>query len=46
MIRCIDCQYYCIHKDEEYCTYYCEFIDRIIILSMCKWLEKDDNSKN
>lgn len=44
---CKTCTYYIqSNKGYPYCAYYCEFIDRIILLSMCSWLEKDDNYKN
>ena len=42
MIKCETCAYYVNDKNNEnFCAYYCEFIDRIILLSMCKWLEKE-----
>lgn len=43
MIKCTNCNYYIENNNGyEYCAYYCEFIDRIILLSMCKWLEENN----
>lgn len=43
MIKCVNCQYYVPNnKGYEYCCFYCYDIDRIILLSMCKWLEKEE----
>ena len=48
MIKCINCNYYVDNNNGyEYCAYFCQPIDRIIILSMCKWIEdEENNSKN
>lgn len=46
-IKCVDCPYYVeSNNGYEYCSYFCCDIDRVIILSMCKWIEQDDNNKN
>ena len=38
---CKTCPYYIeSNNGYEYCAYFCEDIQRIIALSMCKWLEE------
>lgn len=46
-MTCNNCTYYIENNNGyEYCAYFCQPIDRVIILSMCKWIEEDDNNKN
>lgn len=47
IMTCKTCTYYIeSNKGYPYCAYYCEFIDRIILLSMCSWLENDKNDSS
>lgn len=46
-IKCVNCNYYIANNNGyEYCAYFCQPIDRVIILSMCKWIDYEDNNKD
>lgn len=39
-MSCKTCPYFVENNNGyAYCSYFCEEIDRVIALSMCKWLE-------
>ena len=46
MIKCINCQYLVENNNEDFCSYYCQYITEIYKLQICPWIEKDDNCKN
>ena len=47
-MSCKTCPYFVeSNNGYAYCAYFCEEIDRVIALSMCKWLEEIyENSKS
>ena len=47
-MKCKDCPYYAGNDENgyEYCSYFVQPLDRVIILSMCKWIDYEDYNKD
>lgn len=41
MIECINCSYFYTDGKEEFCCYYNDFIDRIILIGLCEWINEE-----